>query len=288
MNKRTFIKSIAATFVTVGLSLSLIGQAAAADVKVVKVGVVGDYNDQWETVNELLAKDNIQIKLVKFSDYATPNRALADGDLDLNAFQHKAFLANDIARNGYKIVAIGDTIITPLRIYNNKDRIKSLSDIKDGDVIAIPSDLTNGGRAIKLLEKAGLVKVEPSKGYVPTKLDITEYKVKIKIREAESGILARLLPDFTAALINGGNALTAGLDPMKDAIYSEDINPKTNPNVGQLVNVIVARTKDKDNEVYQKVVKAYNSPETAKTILKAYKGAYEAAWEGAEKYNLGK
>ncbi len=277
MNKRTFIKSIAATFVTVGLSLSLIGQAAAADVKVVKVGVVGDYNDQWETVNELLAKDNIRVKLVKFSDYATPNRALADGDLDLNAFQHKAFLANDIARNGYKIVAIGDTIITPLRIYNNKDKIKSLADIKDGAVIAIPSDLTNGGRAIKLLEKAGLVKVDPSKGYVPTKLDITEYKVKIKIREAESGILARLLPDFTAALINGGNALTAGLDPMKDAIYSEDINPKTNPNVGQLVNVIVARTKDKDNEVYQKVVKAYNSPETAKTILKAYKGAYEAA-----------
>ena len=154
MNKRTFIKSIAATFVTVGLSLSLIGQAAAADVKVVKVGVVGDYNDQWETVNELLAKDNIRVKLVKFSDYATPNRALADGDLDLNAFQHKAFLANDIARNGYKIVAIGDTIITPLRIYNNKDKIKSLADIKDGAVIAIPSDLTNGGRAIKLLEKA--------------------------------------------------------------------------------------------------------------------------------------
>ena len=174
--------------------------------------------------------------------------------------------------------------MTPLKIFNNKDKIKSIEDIKDGDIIAIPSDLTNGGRAIKLIEAAGLVKVDPAKGYVPTKLDITEYKVKIKIREAESGILARLLPDVAAAIINGGNAYTAGLDANNDAIFSENLDPKTNPQVGQLVNIIAAREADKDNPVYQKVVRAYQTPQTAATLMKAYKGAFTPAWEGAEKF----
>lgn len=276
MKKRHFLKSAAALACVCILSA---GSAFAADEWTeVRVGVVGDYNAQWDTVNELLAPEKIRVKLVKFSDYATPNRALADKELDLNAFQHKAFLANDIERNGYKITAIGDTIITPLRIYNNKEKIKSIADIKDGDIIAIPSDLTNGGRAIKLLEAAGLVKVDPAKGFVPNKLDITHYNVKIKIREAESGILARLLPDVTAALINGGNAFTAGLNPEKDAIYAENIDPKTNPYVGQLVNVIVSRTEDKDNPVYQKIVKAYQTDAVAKTLLEAYQGAYTPAW----------
>ncbi|HIU85297.1 MAG TPA: MetQ/NlpA family ABC transporter substrate-binding protein [Candidatus Aphodousia gallistercoris] len=256
----------------------------APEPTVVTVGVVGDYNAQWDTVNELLRPENIQVKLVKYSDYATPNRALADGEIDLNAFQHKAFLANDIERNGYKITAIGDTMVTPLRIYNNKEKISSIKDIKDGDIIAIPSDLTNGGRAIKLLEAAGLVTVDPKTGFVPTKLDITEYKVKIKIREAESGILARLLPDVAAAIINGGNAYTAGLDGTTDAIFSENLDPKANPQFDQLVNVIVARTEDKDNPVYQKVVKAYQTPETAQTIISAYKGAFAPVWAGSEKY----
>ncbi len=276
MQKRDFLKATVALACTCLLS---VGNALAADKWTeVRVGVVGDYNAQWETVNELLAPEKIRVKLVRFSDYATPNRALADNELDLNAFQHKAFLANDIKRNGYKITDIGDTIIAPLAIFNNKDKIKSIADIKDGDIIAIPSDLTNGGRAIKLLETAGLVKVDPAKGYVPNKLDITHYNVKIKIREAESGILARLLPDVTAALINGGNAYTAGLNPEKDAIYIENIDPKTNHNVAQLVNVIVARTEDKDKALYQKIVKAYQSDAVAKTLLDAYQGAFTPAW----------
>lgn len=284
MKRRTLIQALGTLCFTAAFGLGLTGTALADDFKEVTVGVVGDYVAQWDTVNELLAPEKIRVKLVKYSDYATPNRALADGDIDLNAFQHKAFLANDIERNGYKIVSIGDTLVTPLKIFNNKEKIKSIEDIKDGDIIAIPSDLTNGGRAIKLLEAAGLVKVDPSKGYVPTKLDITEYKVKIKIREAESGILARLLPDVAAAIINGGNAYTAGLDANNDAIFSENLDPKTNPQVGQLVNIIAAREADKNNLVYQKVVRAYQTPQTATTLMKAYKGAFTPAWEGAEKY----
>lgn len=245
---------------------------------IVKVGVVGEYNAQWDTINELLADDGIEVELVKFTDYAAPNRALNDGEIDLNAFQHKAFLANDVQQNGYEIEAIGDTIIAPLSIYNNKDKISSVEEIKDGDIIAIPSDLTNGGRAIKLLEKAGLIECDPAKGYVPTKADITKYNVQIEILEAESATLANLLPDCTAALINGGNAFTAGLNPANDAIFTEDVNPETNEATPDLINVIAARSADVDNEVYKKVVDAYHTEEVRQTIEEAYQGAFICAW----------
>lgn len=260
------------------------GTAAAgkdAEATVVEVGVVGEYNDQWDTINELLAPENIQVKLVKFTDYAAPNRALADGDIDLNAFQTKTFLDNDMKQKGYDLTVVGDTIIAPLAIYNNKDKISSIDEIKDGDIIAIPNDLTNGGRALKLLEQAGLIECDPAKGFVPTKADITNYNVKIEIREAESATLANILPDCAAAVINGGNAFTAGLNPVKDSIFTEDVNPDTNEQVPQLVNVIAARTEDKDNEVYQKIVEAYQTPEVEKTIQDAYQGAFLCAWEGA-------
>lgn len=270
---------------TLSLGLTACGSSSTAEKStsedgktVVKVGVVGEYNAQWDTINELLADDGIEVELVKFTDYAAPNRALNDGEIDLNAFQHKAFLANDIQQNGYEIESIGDTIIAPLSIYNNKDKISSVEEIKDGDIIAIPSDLTNGGRALKLLEAAGLIECDPAKGYVPTKADITKYNVQIEILEAESATLANLLPDCTAALINGGNAFTAGLNPNEDAIFTEDINPETNAATPDLINVIVARSEDKDNEVYKKIVEAYQSEETRQTIEESYQGAFICAW----------
>lgn len=247
-------------------------------VTTVKVGVVGEYNDQWDTINQLLEKDKIKVELVKFSDYAIPNRALNDGEIDLNAFQHKAFLENDIKQKGYQLEAIGDTVIAPLSIYNNKDKVSSVEEIKDGDIIAIPSDLTNGGRALKLLEAAGLIECDPEKGYVPTKADITKYNVKIEIKEAESATLAKLLPDCTAAVINGGNAFTAGLDPTKDSIFTEDVNPENNGAVESLVNVIVARSEDKDNEIYKKIVDAYHTDEVKKTVEEMYHGAFLCVW----------
>ncbi len=285
--KKLFATTLATTVILglagCGSSSSSEGEAKAgedgAGATIVKVGVVGEYNAQWDTINELLAGDNIQVELVKFSDYAAPNRALNDGEIDLNAFQHKAFLANDIETKGYDIVDIGDTIIAPLSIFNNKDKITSIEEIKDGDVIAIPSDLTNGGRALKLLEAAGIIECDPAKGYVPTKLDITKYNKEIEILEAESATLANILPDCAAAIINGGNALTAGLDPTKDSIFTENVDPSVNEAVPQLINVIVARTADKDNEVYQQVVAAYQTDAVKTTINDEYKGAFICSWD---------
>lgn len=266
---------------TAVLSLTLLvgltgcGGSDKKDVTTVKVGVVGEYNAQWDTVNKLLEKDNIKVELKKFTDYAAPNRALNDGEIDLNAFQTKSYLAKSVEDFKYDIEAIGDTIVAPLAIYNNKDKVSKIEDIKDGAIIGIPSDQINGGRALKLLEKAGLIECDPAKKDVPSKADITKYNKKIEIKEAESATLAKLLPDMDAAVINGGNAITAGLNPKDDSIFIEDVNLET---AGDIVNVIVARTKDKDNEVYKKVVDAYHSAEAKKTIDDTYKGAFICAW----------
>lgn len=247
---------------------------------VVKVGVVGSYNDQWETVNELLKAENIQVELVYFSDYATPNRALNDGDIDLNAFQHHAFLDNEINECGYDITAIGDTLIAPLGLYNNKSKVSSIEEITDGAVIAIPSDATNGGRALKIMEALGWIVCDPEAGLLPTVADITEKKVQIEIKELESGMLANLLTDreVTAAFINGGNAFTAGLNPNKDTIYVEEIDMNSEE-INRLKNLIAARTADVDNEVYQKIVEAYHTDEVAKTLEDAYDGAFIPVWD---------
>jgi len=275
------MKKIVTIVVSLLVTLSLVACSKKGEegFTVVKIGVVGEYNYQWDTINELLKDDKIQVELVKFSDYTTPNRALADGDIDLNAFQHKAYLANDITKNGYKIESIGDTLIAPLAIFNNKDKISSIKDIKDGDKIAIPSDATNGGRALKLLEEAGLIVCDPTKGYLPNKLDIIEYKVNIQIIEAESATLASLLPDCTAAIINGGNAFTAGLNPVTDSIFIENVDTESNEYAAQLVNIIVARSADADNEIYKKIVDAYHSKEVADTLEKEYSGAFIPAWK---------
>lgn len=127
--------------------------------------------------------------------------------------------------------------------------------------------------------------MDPAKGYVPNKTDITHYNVKIEIVEAESGMLANLLPDVTAAVINGGNAFTAKLDPATDSIFSEDITPE-NPYFARLMNVIVARTDDAQKVEYKKVVEAYHKQNVAQTLKDAYKGAFIPVWAGSAEYKL--
>lgn len=241
---------------------------------VVKVGVVGENNEQWQPVIKALAEKNITLELVKFSDYTLPNQALADKEIDLNSFQHYAFLNNEVKDKGLKISAIGETILAPLGLYSKK--IKSLDELKDGGKIAIPSDATNGGRSLKVLEAAGLIKVRPEAGYVPELKDITDNPKHLDFYEVEAAVTSSLLPDVTAAIINGGHAVDAGLSPEKDAIYLETQQPGSqNP----YINIIVARTEDKDNPLYTEIVKLFQSDEVAKVIADTYHGAYIPAWK---------
>lgn len=242
--------------------------------KVVKVGVVGENTDQWKPVIKNLEEEGITLEIVTFSDYSQPNQALADKEIDLNSFQHYAYLNQDIKDRNLDLSVIGETLIAPLGVYSSK--IKSLDELKDGDSIAIPSDATNGGRALKVLESAGVIKVNEAAGYTPTLSDITQNPKNIKFVEVEAAQTPRLLADVAAALINGGHAVDAGFIPSEDAIYLEKVEAgKENP----YINVIVARTEDKDNELYKKVVEAYRTDEVEAVIKEVYKGSYIPTWK---------
>lgn len=240
----------------------------------VKIGVVGENNEQWTPVIEALAEENINIELVKFADYSLPNQALADGEIDLNAFQHYAYLNNEVKDKGLKLTAIGETIIAPLGLYS--DKITDISELKEGDQIAIPSDATNGGRSLKVLEAAGLIKVDPEAGYTPVLSDITDNPLKLKFIEVEAANTPSLLPDVAAAIINGGHAVDNNLSPQEDAIYLETVQEGSdNP----YINIIAARTADVDNEIYKKIVETYRTEAVAKVIEEEYKGAYIPTWK---------
>ena len=118
-----------------------------------KLGVVGDDTDVWDDVQKRLAKEDIQLEYVKFTDYNQPNDALAQGEIDLNAFQHQFFLDNYNKEHGTDLVSIGNTVNAPLGIY--ADQLTSVADLKKGATVAIPNDVTNGGRALLLLRTRG-------------------------------------------------------------------------------------------------------------------------------------
>lgn len=265
---------VAAAFLLLVTGCSNSAAQSAKDATVtVKLGVVGDDTDVWDDVQKRLAKEDIQLEYVKFTDYNQPNDALAQGEIDLNAFQHQFFLDNYNKEHGTDLVSIGNTVNAPLGIY--ADQLTSVADFKKGATVAIPNDVTNGGRALLLLQTAGLIEVDPAKGQTPTTSDITANKLDLKIEELDASQTARALADVDAAVINSGVAVDAGFTPTKDAIYLEPVDDKARP----YVNIIVSRKEDANNKTYQKIVDAYQTKETEKVIEETSKGSSIPAWE---------
>ena len=243
----------------------------------VKLGVVGSiYEDLWTPAKEALKDEGIDLEFVQFSDYVTPNNALANGEIDLNAFQHRIYLQSEIDSYGYEIQNIGNTFIIPLNLYSQK--VSSVDELKDGDTVAIPDDLTNGGRALKVLEAAGLIELNPDAAFNPTLDDIVKYNVGIKIEELKANVIPSTLADVTAAVVNGNYALDFGLKT-DEAIYKDTVL-----DVEEYWNLIAARTADLEDAdkvaVYEKVVKAFQSPETEKVFNDTYGGYFIAVgWD---------
>ena len=243
----------------------------------VKLGVVGSiYEDLWKPAKEALKGEGIDLELVQFSDYVTPNNALANGEIDLNSFQHRIYLQNEIDSHGYKIQNIGNTFIIPLNLYSRK--LSSVKELKDGDTVAIPDDLTNGGRALKVLEAAGLIELDPNAAFNPTIDNIVKYNVGIKIEELKANVIPSALSDVTAAVVNGNYALDFGLKT-DEAIYKDSVL-----DVEEYWNLIAARTADLEDPdkaaVYEKVVKAFQSPETEKIFNDTYGGYFiRVGWD---------
>lgn len=261
-----------------GDSSSESGQKTESAARVtVKLGVVGSiYEDLWKPAKEALKDEGIDLELVQFSDYVTPNNALANGEIDLNSFQHRIYLQNEIDSHGYKIQNIGNTFIIPLNLYSRK--LSSVKELKDGDTVAIPDDLTNGGRALKVLEAAGLIELDPNAAFNPTIDNIVKYDVGIKIEELKANVIPSALSDVTAAVVNGNYALDFGLKS-DEAIYKDSVL-----DVEEYWNLIAARTADLEDPdkaaVYEKVVKAFQSPETEKVFKDTYGGYFiKVGWD---------
>ena len=264
-----------AFFAAAVLALALTGTATAA--QTVRLGLVGGiYEDFWAPAKEELAKEGIDLEFVPFTDYVTPNRALSDGDIELNAFQHDIYLQNEIKEYGYKLTNIGGTFIEAMNIFSQK--VKSISEIKDGDTVAIPNDVTNGGRALKVLAASGLITLKESAGFSPTVADVEKYNVKVEIKEMAANIIPAALPDVTAAVINGNYAMDFGFK-LEDAIFRD-----TSLNEKPYWNLVAARTADLEDpakvELYDKVIKAFRS-EATKAVLDKMFGGYVvcAGWD---------
>lgn len=269
--------------ITTAFSLAACGGGSDADAtggdtqaenRVIKVGVVGENVEHWDPIIEAVASEGITLELVKFSDYTLPNQATADGDVDLNGFQHHAFLENEVEERGLELSVIAETFIAPLGLYS--DKITDISELKDGDKIAIPSDATNGGRSLKILESAGLITVDPAAGYTPELADVTDNPLNIEFIQVEAAQTPSLLPDVAAAIINGGHAVDHDLFPATDAIYLESGTEGGN---NPYVNILVARTAEKDDPDYAKIVEAYHTEAVAEVLANQYKGAYIPAWK---------
>jgi D-methionine transport system substrate-binding protein len=212
----------------------------------------------------ILEEAGITLRIVEFNDYITPNRALAEGELDANFFQHQPYLDTYNADAGTTITALAGIHVEPLGVYSVKRA--SLEDLPERAQIAIPNDPTNGGRALLLLQAAGLIKVDPATGIMPTVFDITENPKRLRFTELEAAQLARALQDVDAAVINGNYALVAGLVPTRDALFLEGAE-------SPYVNIIAVRAEDTENPALLALAEALTSPSIRTFILETYGGS---------------
>ena len=285
MKNKTFL---AAMTLSASLFLAACGNAAsdsasdsstadATEPVKVTLGVVGEVNEPWDyVIEELKEKENIEVELVKFTDYTTPNNALAEGEIDLSSFQTEIFMDNYNRDHGTELTTIGYTVMAPLGLYS--DKITSINELKDGDTIAIPNDVSNEGRALILLQTAGLIKLDTAAGLVPTTEDVVENRLNLQFQTLESNQTARALQDVTASVINSGMAVDAGFIPSEDAVFLEPVTEDSKP----YYNVIAALSEDVDNEVFQTIVAYYQSEGTAKVIEESSKGSQFPVWDEAK------
>lgn len=248
------------------LAFSLMGCGSKSDDKTIKIGVSAVPHE--EIVNEIipdLEAEGYKVEVTEYSDYVIPNTALQEGELDANYFQHIAYLNETNESKGYDLTYTAEIHVEPMGIYSNK--IKNISELKEGDKVAIPNDPSNEARALRLLQAAGLIKINDSETATPK--DITENKLNLKFEELEAAQLPRSLDDFDAAVINGNYALQAGLDVNKDGLYIED---KDDENIKNMRNVLAVKKGNENSEKIQALTKALTSDKVKKFIEEKYKG----------------
>lgn len=240
------------------------GDGTDASNEVITIGVVGKADPQWTAFEEAAADEGIEIEIVDFSDYAQPNPATTEGELDLNQFQHIVYLADYNVSSGEDLAPIGSTAIYPLGLYSTK--YDSVKDIPKGETVAVPNDASNQARALLVLQSAGLIELKSGGTIFSDLADIDEAKSKVSVTALEASLTPTSLPDLAAAVINNDFVQDAGLT-FEDAIAQDD---PSDPNALPYVNIFAARAEDTDNETYLKLVEIFQTdPEVQAGLLEA-------------------
>ncbi|MGR5237438.1 MetQ/NlpA family lipoprotein [Vibrio alfacsensis] len=260
------------TAATVASTLALTGCGdKQSDENSIKVGVMAGAEAQVAEVAKKVAKEkyNLDVELVTFTDYVTPNAALDDGSIDANAFQHKPYLDQQVEDRGYKLVTAGNSFVYPIAGYSKQ--VKSVDEIQEGARIAVPNDPTNLGRSLLLLEQQGLIELRNGVGLLATVRDIVGNTKDITIVELDAAQLPRSLDDVAISIINTTYASSIDLTPDRDGLFVED---KDSP----YVNLIVAREDNVQAANVQNFVKAYQTEEVYQAAKEIFKGGVVKGW----------
>ena len=259
-------KIIVIALVAILSVVSVFAQAAAETQSSTTKIVVGATPEPHAALLSLvvddLAAQGITLQVVEFTDYVTPNEALEAGDIDANFFQHLPYMDSFNKERGYHLVSAAGIHIEPIAVYSKK--VTKLADLKKGADIAIPNDPTNEGRALLLLQSAGLIKLRADAGLEAIPLDITENPKNFKFSEIEAATLPRVLSDVDAAIINGNYAIPAGLVATRDGLFVEGAD-------SPYVNVIAVKEGNENNPAIKALIEALKSDEVAAFVAEKYK-----------------
>ncbi len=222
-----------------------------------------------ELIKPLAQAKGLEIKIIEFTDYVQPNLALSEGELDANFFQHKPYLDKFSQDRKLDLSSLVAVHVEPMGAYSKK--VNSLKDLKKGAQVGIPNDPTNGGRALLLLQTAGLIEVNKNSGITPSVMDIVKNPHNLKFRELEAAMLPRSLQDLDLAVINTNYALEGGLVPTKDALIMEGSE-------SPYANIVAVRTKDLKRLEFKILVELLTSQEVKDFLEKEYQGSIVAAF----------
>jgi D-methionine transport system substrate-binding protein len=269
VTRRTGLGMLVASAVALG-SFAFAAPVLAQDKKGIKVGIIsGEDEDVWRVVVEEGARRGLTIETVVFNDYTQPNEALERGEIDANAFQHQPYLDNQIKTQGYHIVPAGYTAVWPIGLYSKKH--KTVAELPEGAVVGVPNDPSNEGRALRVLQNEGLIKLKDGTGILATVTDIAENPRKLDIKELDAGIVGRSVDDLDAAVVNTDWALKSGLTP-DERIAQEPVadNPYRN---------FIAVKAGAENESWVKtLVESYQNETVKAEFDRVYKGTGISAY----------
>lgn len=265
MKKISFLVIILIILLTAGCT-----DQQSPDPDTLKVGVTsGPHATIMYAVMHAAAKDGLKIEVVELDGYSAPNEALKQEEIDANSFQNLSYLESVMQNKQYDFVPIARTIIMPMGIYAKS--IKKMDAVPPNATVIIPNDHINEGRALVLLEKAGLIKLRPGTGYEANTEDIIENPKHITVQEMDAELIPRHLGEVDLAAINAGYADKAALNPAKNSLIMEDAS-------SPFAHVLVVRSKDKENPLFKKLVQAYHSDEVKQYIAEQFQSTVIPAW----------